>query len=70
MAFVESIVDLATILELVTVAEGIETSAQLQAVTALGCQIGQGFLMARPLSPSAASRFLHEHRGPQLLSAG
>jgi diguanylate cyclase (GGDEF)-like protein len=70
MAFVESIVDLAAILELTTVAEGIETAEQLQAVSDLGCQIGQGFLMARPLGPSAATRFLHERRDAHMLSAG
>jgi EAL domain-containing protein (putative c-di-GMP-specific phosphodiesterase class I) len=35
------------------VAEGIETPTQAQAVTALGCELGQGFLLGRPMPPAA-----------------
>ena len=35
------------------VGEGIETSAQLDALTGLDCDQGQGFLFARPLVPEA-----------------
>ena len=34
-----------------TVAEGIETSEQLDVVTQLGCDAGQGFFLARPREP-------------------
>ena len=37
-------------LGLSTIAEGIETAGQLQALTDFGCVYGQGFLFARPLS--------------------
>jgi EAL domain-containing protein (putative c-di-GMP-specific phosphodiesterase class I) len=33
------------------VAEGVETEAQSQVVEALGCDVGQGFLYARPVPP-------------------
>ncbi|MBC7560228.1 MAG: EAL domain-containing protein [Dermatophilaceae bacterium] len=46
------------------VAEGIETKAQLDAVTALGCQIGQGYLISRPLSAPAFHRWLDDHQTP------
>jgi len=32
------------------VAEGIETNEQLDELTSLGCDVGQGFLFAHPLS--------------------
>ncbi len=47
-AIVRAVVSLARGLGLRTVAEGVETQAQLEAVTALGCDLGQGFLLARP----------------------
>jgi EAL domain-containing protein (putative c-di-GMP-specific phosphodiesterase class I) len=34
------------------VAEGIETLAELDAVRELGCDLVQGFLLARPASPA------------------
>jgi EAL domain-containing protein (putative c-di-GMP-specific phosphodiesterase class I) len=46
------------------VAEGVETQAQLEAVTALGCQIGQGYLISRPLSAPAFHRWLDSYRTP------
>jgi diguanylate cyclase (GGDEF)-like protein len=40
-------------LSLTVVAEGIEEQGQLTALTAMGCQMGQGYLMARPCPPEA-----------------
>jgi len=54
----ESIVDLAKKLDLHTVAEGIETSMQLDFVKKLGCQTGQGYLLAKPMSQRALMKFL------------
>ena len=42
------IVALARSLGLVTVGEGIESAAQARALTAMGCQLGQGFHYGRP----------------------
>ena len=47
------IVELARSLHLSTVAEGIETTTQAQAVAALGCELGQGYLLGRPMPPAA-----------------
>lgn len=63
MVLARSIIDLASNLGLKTVAEGIETPEHLAALQALGCQYGQGFYFARPMSESAIERFLDEHRG-------
>ena len=47
-ALVEGIVAMAESLGLETVAEGIETSEQREALTLMGCSQGQGYLFARP----------------------
>ena len=54
-AIVRAIAGLAAALDLRTVAEGIETSSQLASVTALGCDLGQGFLLGRPAGALAPS---------------
>ena len=38
-------------LGMTVVGEGIETSQQLEALVALGCDQGQGFLLAKPMTP-------------------
>jgi EAL domain-containing protein (putative c-di-GMP-specific phosphodiesterase class I) len=64
---------LAHALGLETVAEGIETAAQLAAVRRLGCDHVQGFHLARPAPASAVTDLIREHRNhahqPQLASA-
>jgi EAL domain-containing protein (putative c-di-GMP-specific phosphodiesterase class I) len=45
---VRTVVQLARALGLQTVAEGIETAAQRDALLALGCDLGQGYLFGRP----------------------
>ncbi|WP_433051962.1 putative bifunctional diguanylate cyclase/phosphodiesterase [Dactylosporangium sp. CS-033363] len=53
MALVSTIMELGHILGLRVVAEGIENQAQLDAVQRLGCRLGQGFHLHRPLDPAA-----------------
>jgi EAL domain-containing protein (putative c-di-GMP-specific phosphodiesterase class I) len=48
-SIIESTLELAARLKLKTVAEGIDTEEQRDALVRLGCQIGQGFLFARPM---------------------
>ncbi|MDE2159886.1 MAG: EAL domain-containing protein, partial [Burkholderiales bacterium] len=55
---IEATVQVARSLRLATVAEGIETEAQAQAVRLLGCDKGQGFLYSRPLSSAALMAWL------------
>jgi predicted signal transduction protein with EAL and GGDEF domain len=52
-----AITAMAHALGMLVVAEGIETDRQLGALTALGCDEGQGFLLARPLPPDQIAAF-------------
>jgi EAL domain-containing protein (putative c-di-GMP-specific phosphodiesterase class I) len=49
-AFLQAIVRLAQALNLEMVGEGIEHEAQAQALRAMGCQAGQGYLFSKPLA--------------------
>jgi EAL domain-containing protein (putative c-di-GMP-specific phosphodiesterase class I) len=48
----ETIVELGTRFGLKTVAEGVETTRESHKLQALGCQIGQGYLFAKPMPRS------------------
>ncbi|HEV2843961.1 MAG TPA: EAL domain-containing protein [Thermoanaerobaculia bacterium] len=48
-AIVESVLRLSAALGLITVAEGVETDAQLEQLRTLGCDAAQGFHIGRPL---------------------
>ena len=53
-AIVQTIVTLANSLKLQIVAEGIETPDQLALLSSMGCQMGQGYLFAKPCVADAA----------------
>jgi len=53
LAVIQAAIGIAESLGLETVAEGVEESAQTKALRDLGCDLGQGFLFARPGEPSA-----------------
>jgi diguanylate cyclase (GGDEF)-like protein len=57
-ALAGTITGLAHTLGMTTVAEGIERPEQADALDVLGCELGQGFLFAPPLAPSAFSALL------------
>jgi diguanylate cyclase (GGDEF)-like protein/PAS domain S-box-containing protein len=59
-ALTGAIIDLASVLKIRPVAEGIEESEQLERLIELGCDLGQGFLFSRPLEPGALSDFIVE----------
>ncbi len=56
---VRTILDLAGNLDLTVVAEGIETADQQAALTAMGCGMGQGFLLSVPLIEAEAFDLVH-----------
>lgn len=45
-------------MRLVMVAEGIELAEQADALQISGCELGQGFFLARPMEASAFERLL------------
>ena len=57
--------NLAHALGLVAVAEGIESQGQLTSVQSFGCDIGQGYLFARPMPAEQLSELLKQGT-PQL----
>jgi EAL domain-containing protein (putative c-di-GMP-specific phosphodiesterase class I) len=57
-ALLEAMLQLAGALRLQVVAEGIETETQLRRLQALGCALGQGYLLARPAEPAVIERLL------------
>ncbi len=57
-ALAETIVKLGKTLRLRTVAEGIEKARQVEALRAFGCELGQGFYLAKPLKKENVAHFL------------
>jgi diguanylate cyclase (GGDEF)-like protein len=57
-AIVSSAIELARALDLKLVAEGIETSANLRILDEIGADIGQGWVIAQPLSSAQLEKFL------------
>ena len=55
-ALVRAVVDLAQVLWLRIVAEGIETAEQANRLAELGCDYGQGYLFGRPMPPERFAR--------------
>ena len=51
-ALMRMIVDLGELFDIRVVAEGIEREDQLAALRELGCEMGQGFLLGRPVEPA------------------
>ena len=63
-AFIIAIIELAQRLGITALAEGIETESQYRTLTTIGCEAGQGYLLARPL-PAPEARRLAEHATTQ-----
>jgi diguanylate cyclase (GGDEF)-like protein/PAS domain S-box-containing protein len=54
LALAEGIVRIARTLQLEVIAEGIESEIQRELLTSMGCQSGQGYLLAMPMAASQA----------------
>src|SRR6201999_374071 len=66
---VHALISLGAELEVEVIAEGVETSAQFQLLTELGCQQVQGYLFARPASAVQAQLALRRSWGGLAKSA-
>jgi EAL domain-containing protein (putative c-di-GMP-specific phosphodiesterase class I) len=62
VAIIRSIVQLAKNFGLETVAEGVENDESLRVVRRTGCDLAQGFLLARPMPAQAVSDFILKQR--------
>lgn len=66
-AIVAGVIGLAHALRLAVVAEGVENARQLEVLRELGCDVGQGYLLGRPLTagqvPEAISAYLAQSVG-------
>ena len=58
LQIVRTIIELARVLGMDVVAEGIETNEQYRLLRQLGCRFGQGYLFARPMSADAVTQLL------------
>jgi len=61
-AIVRAIINLGHALDLTVIAEGVETKEQLQYLSALECDVVQGFLFSKALSAAAFEELLVEQR--------
>jgi EAL domain-containing protein (putative c-di-GMP-specific phosphodiesterase class I) len=61
-AIVAGVIDLAHAFGLTTVAEGVETQAQLHVLQALGCELAQGYLWSPPIPGPQALDWILAHR--------
>ena len=57
---IRAIVHLGNALGKGVVAEGIETASQFDQLREMGCRLGQGFFMSRPLAPTAVEMLLEQ----------
>jgi diguanylate cyclase (GGDEF)-like protein/PAS domain S-box-containing protein len=60
-SIVRAVIALSKALGLRSCAEGVETYEQLQALITIGCELGQGYLWARPLSPEAFETWFRQY---------
>jgi len=58
LQIVRTIIELARVLGMDVVAEGIETVEQFILLREMGCRYGQGYLFSRPLPAEAMSQLL------------
>jgi diguanylate cyclase (GGDEF)-like protein/PAS domain S-box-containing protein len=64
VAIVTAIIQMGHSLQLKTVAEGVETTAQRDMLQQLGCDLAQGFLVSEPMDAATALRWLARESAP------
>ena len=72
LALVEGIIRIAATLDLSVIAEGIETEVQRDLLVSMGCQFGQGYLLAMPVEADQAEALVRIGRAlvPELPRVG
>src|SRR5439155_1422498 len=70
LALVEVIVRMARTLGLTVTAEGIESEAQRELLISLGCETGQGYLLAKPVAADEAQALVRSGLLPPLHAGG
>jgi EAL domain-containing protein (putative c-di-GMP-specific phosphodiesterase class I) len=63
---VRAMIDMARAIDVLTVAEGVETREQAELLRSLRCDIGQGFLYTRPLDCAGFTRYAVDSASTQL----
>lgn len=61
LALMKHILAMTRDLEMLSVAEGVETQEELDILRRLGCQVGQGYLFGKPLPFESAKNLLVDH---------
>ena len=69
LAMVKAIIAMAHSLRLEVIAEGVENTAQLEALRAAGCDHIQGYIFSKPLPAEECARYLRHHAN-RLAAAG
>jgi EAL domain-containing protein (putative c-di-GMP-specific phosphodiesterase class I) len=62
-AIAQAVVNMGHSLGLAVIAEGVETPAQVQCLTEIGCDEMQGYVIARPMPAAQFERWLADYRG-------
>lgn len=63
LIILRSSLDMARNLNMVTVAEGIETQQDWDLLRNLGCDLGQGYFIGRPMATTAVPAWIDEWNG-------
>jgi diguanylate cyclase (GGDEF)-like protein len=61
LAICTAVIAMGRALGLKVIAEGVETTAQLAVLRTLGCDVGQGYLFARPMPAAQFFEFMQQH---------
>jgi EAL domain-containing protein (putative c-di-GMP-specific phosphodiesterase class I) len=69
LELVHGIIQLARTLRIEVVAEGIETPAAQQLLIDAQCDLGQGYLFARPMPPAEADNYLRRAAEPETVGS-
>jgi len=64
----KAVIELAKVLQMQTVAEGIEQESELETLKLMGCRVGQGYLLARPMPASQFEAYLRKSQKKEALN--